>query len=133
MLTVPGYKMFRKDGQNAKGGGVMIYAKESFNCNEIQINNENDLEFLSLNITLSQQMSFTLAVIYRPPSFNVEFYDKLALVIKQLNFAKEVIIMGDLNINWEVYQVRKHLKKNMDEKDLIQVISGPTRLTTSLW
>lgn len=127
MLSVPGYKMFRKDRQNAKGGGVMIYAKESFNCNEIQINYENDLEFLSLNVNLSQQMSFTFAVIYRPPSSSVDFYDKLASVMKQLNFAKEVIIMGDLNINWDVNQVRKKFKKIMDEKDMTQIISGPTR------
>ena len=43
---------------------------------------------------------------------------------------KVVIIIGDLNINWEDKQNRKNLKKVMDGM-LIQLIHGPTRITNS--
>lgn len=131
ILSVPGSKMFRKERQGSKGGGVMIYAKDTFICNEIHVADENGLEFHGLTVSLSQQISFTLVVIYRPPSSNVDFYEKLETLLKQLNFAKEVIIMGDLNVNWEVNKVRKKLKKVMDDMDMTQVINGPTRITNS--
>lgn len=68
----------------------MIYAKETFNCNEIHVTDENGLEFLRpLRNTLSQQMSFTLEVVYRPPSSNGNFYEKLQMALKQLNLAKK--------------------------------------------
>lgn len=66
-------------------------------------------------------MSFVLPVIYRPPTSNVDFYEKLGIFMKQLSLAKEVIIMGDLNVNWEVNKVRKKLKKVMDDMDQIQI------------
>lgn len=78
----------------------MIYAKDTFNCNEIHVTDENDLEFIGLNVTLSPQMSYILVVIYRPPSSNADFYEKLDILLKQLNPAKELIILGDLNVNW---------------------------------
>lgn len=74
--------MFRKDREGSKGGGVMIYAKETFNCNEVHVTRGNGLELIALDVMLSQQMSFTLVVIYRPPSSNVHFYEKLENVIK---------------------------------------------------
>ncbi len=46
-------------------------------------------------------MSFVLIVIYRPPSSNISFYENLKQLLKQCDFNKEVIIMGDFNINWD--------------------------------
>jgi len=122
--------MFRKDRQGSKRGGV-IYAKDTFNCSEILVTDENDLEFIGLNVSLSPQMSFILVVIYRPPSTNVDFYEKLDNLLKQFNPAKELIILGDLNVNWEVKQIRKNLQKVMDKMDMDQVINGATRITNS--
>lgn len=97
-LEVPGFKMYRKD---SKGGGVMIYVKNSIHCNEITLSNSVDLECIGLNFILSPQMSFVLIVIYRPPSSNSSFYENLKQLLKQCDFNKEVIIMGDFNINWD--------------------------------
>ena len=88
-------------------GGALIYAKYIVNCKEIHASNENGLELICLDITLSPQRSFVLIVIYRPPLSNIDFYEKLDNLLKQCNFQKEVIIMGDLNINWE----DKHIGK----------------------
>ncbi len=73
-------------------------------------------------------MSFTLIVIYRPPSSNCSFYEKFETLLKESNFNK-VIIMGDFNINWEDKSTRKNLKQITNNFDIKQLISGPTRIT----
>ena len=107
----------------------MIYVKDSIQCNEIHWLNCKELECIGLNIILSPQMSFILVVIYRPPSSNIGFYEKFEKLLKECNFSKEVIIMGDFNINWEDKSSRKNLKQITDNFDLMQLISGPTRIT----
>lgn len=104
----------------------MISAMNIFNWNEILIKYTTGLEFLGLTITLSQQMSFPLLVIYRHPLSNANFFEKLEILLKQLNFTKEVTIMDGLNVNWEVNKVRKKLKKVMDGMDKTHVNHGLT-------
>lgn len=61
-------------------------------------------------MTLAPQMTLTIIVIYRPPSANISFYDKLKGMLCQCDFRKEVIVMGNFNINWEDKTSRKKLK-----------------------
>lgn len=44
---------------------------------------------------------------------------------------KEVILMGDFNINWELKNGRRALKHVITKYDLVQLIKGPTRITSS--
>ena len=44
---------------------------------------------------------------------------------------KEVILLGDLNCNWLDKINREALKQIMDGLDFVQIIEGPTRITTS--
>ncbi len=130
-LKVPGFNFYRRDRVGSKGGGVMIYVKDRIQCNEIHWSNCEELECIGLNIILSPQMSFTLIVIYRPPSSNTSFYEKFEKLLKECNFNKEVIIMGDFNINWGEKSSRKNLKQITDKFDLMQLINWPTRITNS--
>ena len=59
-------------------------------------------------------MSLTLIVLYRPPSANIDFYDKFKEMLKQCDFKKEVIVMGDFNIHWDDNSTRKKLQQIMD-------------------
>ena len=113
------------------GGGVMVYVKNVFQCIEIKWSYCNDLEYIGLNITLSPHMTFTVIVIYRHPASDCSFYQKLETLLKECNFNKEIIIMGDVNINWEDNSSRKNLKRITDKCDLSQMINGPTRITIS--
>ena len=108
----------------------MVYLKDCIQCNELLLSN-CDLECIGLNITLSPQMSFILIVMYRPPSSNNDFYEKFQNMLKECHFKKEVIIMGDFNVNWEDRSIRKNLKQITDGLDLSQLIKGPTRITQS--
>lgn len=76
-------------------------------------------------------LSFVLVVIYRPPSADNSFYENFERLLKESNLDKEIIIMGDFNINWEDKPSRKKLKQITDRFDLTQVVRGPTRITNS--
>lgn len=76
-------------------------------------------------------MSFVLVVQYCPPSSNNRFYEDLKNILKGCLSRKEIILMGGFNINWEDKTNRKALKQITDNFDLTQLISGPTRITTS--
>ena len=131
-LNVPGYNIYRKDREGSKkGGGVVVYIKSTLECHKIQWSNCTTLECLGLNISLSPQMSFVLVVIYRPPSADNGFYENFEKLLKESNLNKEILIMGDFNINWEDKPCRKKLKLITDRFDLTQVIRGPTRITNS--
>lgn len=109
----------------------MIYIKDKFYCNQIKWSSNNNRECIALIVTLAPQMSFVLVVQYRPPSSNNRFYKDLKNILKECDSGKEIILMGDFNINWEDKTNRKALKRNTDNFDLTQLISGPTRITTS--
>ncbi len=129
-ISVPSFNIFNNDHKHGKGGGVMCYIKDTIRCNVIKIEH-CELEYLCLNIVLSPEMSFTLIVIYRPPSSNVTFYEKFGELLQQCDFNREVIVIGDINVNWEDKSARKQLKQVTDSFNLTQIIDGPTRITNS--
>ena len=129
-LYVPGFNIFRNDRKYGKGGGVMCYLKDTIRCNVIK-DMARELECLGLNIVLSPEMSLTLIVLYRPPSSNVSFYEQFREMLRQCDFNREVIVIGDMNVNWEDKSARKQLKQVTDSFNLTQVISGATRITNS--
>ena len=128
-LSVPGYNIYRRDRPEGKGGGIMFYVKDNISCSQIQWRCVNELECIGLNIILSPQMSFTLVGLYRPPSSKVTLFDQLSSILKECNLDKEVILMGDFNINWEDKCNRRALKQIVNTFDLTQLIKGPTRIT----
>lgn len=115
----------------------MIYIRDNLQCNELKWSPNIDLECIGLSVTLSPQMSFILLVLYRPPNSTIEFYESLNSVLKECDrkksqcHKKEMLLMGDFNINWENRTNRKALKQVTDKFDLTQLITGPTRITTT--
>ena len=88
-----------------------------------------DLECVMVNISLSDKMSFIVICIYRKPTAKIEFYDQLKALLKSLNHKKEIILIGDFNVNWDNKKDRKNLKSITDSFNLLQLIDQPTRLT----
>lgn len=74
VFTVPGYNVYRRDRIKGKGGGVLIYVKDSIQSQQIAIP-ENNLECVGVKITLSPQMSFAVLVVYRPPTASNDFFE----------------------------------------------------------
>ena len=73
-------------------------------------------------------MSFNIIGVYRPPSADDTFYDQLAEVLKECNHNKEILLMGDFNVDWEDKSKRKKLKAVTDKFHLDQLVKGPTRI-----
>lgn len=88
-------------------------------------------ECVGLKISLSPQMSITLIGMYRPPSASNAFYVELQALLKECDTRNEVILIGDLNINWLDKSNRRQLKSLLTNFNFTQLIKGPTRLTTS--
>ncbi len=128
---VPGYKVFRKDRKFGKGGGLLMYVKDCIKCKEIEFNTLVDIEYIAVTIVLSPCMTFTVVGIYRPPSSNSMFYDHLRNLLKGFDRNRELILVGDFNINWNEKSNRKKLQEIVSHFDLVQLIQGPTRITPS--
>ena len=91
----------------------------------------DDLECIVLKLTLSTQMSFIMIGLYRPRSTKIVFYDKLNALLKECDTKKEIILLGDLNINWSDKIKRKELKRVTSNYEFQQIIEGPTRISSS--
>ncbi len=130
-LHIPGYNVFRKDRVEGRGGGLLFYIKDCISCKEIQCHAEMDLECICLDVMLSPQMYFILIGLYRPPSAKSVFHEKLCTVLRECTSGKEVILMGDFNINWEDKSSKKALKQITDRFDLTQLVKGPTRIIST--
>lgn len=111
-----------------KVGGVLFYVRNTLTCRQLEWPSDVNFDCVGVEVTLSRQMSFILICLYRHPSAKVEFYDQLKRVLNSCNHNKEVIIIGDLNINWDDKQGRKNLKRTMEYYNLEQLIEKPTRL-----
>ncbi len=130
-FDISGYNVFRRDRNKGKGGGLLVYVKNTITCNLIEWSQEIDMEYIGLNMSLSPQMSFIVICLYRPPSTNNIFYEHLHNILKQCDGKKELILMGDFNINWDKKTERKKLKEITNKFNLSQLIQGPTRITNS--
>lgn len=71
MVNVPGYVCFRKDRSSGKGGGVLIYIRETFKCIRVDLNTK--ILCLALKVILSPRMKFNIVVLYNPPSHTLFF------------------------------------------------------------
>ncbi len=52
MVDIPGYTCFRKDRVTGRGGGVLIYIKDSFKFTEIPLPENILIESLCINVSL---------------------------------------------------------------------------------
>ncbi len=126
---MPGYNVFRKDRVKGKGGGALLYIRDTLKCEQIEWLKETQLECVGVKVTLSSEMSFFLICLYRHPSATVEFHDQLKETFNACNFNKEVIVFGDLNINWDDKKCRKRLKQITEQYNLSQMVQEATRIT----
>lgn len=102
---------------------MLIYVKNGIKCEHVVFKAGSTLEYVVLKIILSQQMSFIIIGVYRPPSAKDTFYDQLTDILKECNHNKELILMGDFNLNWE----DKVKKKNYRQISLGSVNKRPNK------
>ena len=96
---IPGYKLFKKDRLNKKGGGVMIYVRN--HLNPIECNLETEYEVVGVNIN-SLGKNMLVMLTYRPPHQTVDRDNKYRLLGQEVN-GKLSVLMGDFiaEVNWD--------------------------------
>ena len=96
-LMLSGYVIFRKDRQERRGGGVIMYIKDSTQAHEIQMEKEAECdEAIWCNIATHKTILklLTLGLIYRIPNIRLDDDNKLQNAIKEIS-KRECAIMGD--------------------------------------
>ena len=132
-LGMTGYVMFRKDRIGRRGGGVILYIKESIQAYEMKLEKEAECEEAVWCNIVSGNSTLTVGLVYRSPNINTEENEKIQNAIKEVS-KRDCIIMGDFNhghIQWKSLQStgsedQKFLNLVQDSF-LIQHVLEPTR------
>lgn len=96
VVSIPGYKIFRSDRFDRRGGGVLSYVKENIKVTLLESASIYGEEFLLLEV-LASNTKLLIGCNYCPPkSTNTEFINKLSTYAGQY---EHIIIAGDFNKN----------------------------------
>ena len=101
-LGLTGYVMFRRVRIGRRGGGVILYVKESIQADEIELEREADCNEAVWCKIVSRNSTLTIGLVYRSPNISKEDNINIQNAIKEVSKG-ECIIMGDFNhvhIQW---------------------------------
>ena len=102
-LELTGYVIFRRYRIGRRGGGVILYVKESIQAYEIKLESKADYDEAVWCKIVSGNSKLTIGLVYRSPNINEQDNTKLQNAIKEVSKG-ECIIMGDFNhghIQWK--------------------------------
>ena len=105
-LGMAGYVMFRKDILLRRGGGVILYIKESIQAFEIKLEKEAECEEAVWCNIVTGNSTLTVGLVYRSPNISTYENEKVQKAIKEVS-KRDCIIMGDFNhgrIQWQSLQ-----------------------------
>ncbi|KAK4813674.1 LOW QUALITY PROTEIN: hypothetical protein QYF61_017641 [Mycteria americana] len=133
-VAIDGYKLFRRDRQGRRGGGVALYVRESLDSLEL---NDGDDRVECLWVRMrgkANKADIVVGVCYRPPNQDDEaekiFYKQLGEASRSL----ALVLVGDFtlpDVCWkyntaERKQSRRFLERVADHF-LTQLVREPTR------
>ncbi|KAK4810498.1 LOW QUALITY PROTEIN: hypothetical protein QYF61_004278 [Mycteria americana] len=132
--AMDGYKLFRRDRQGRRGGGVALYVRECFDCVEL-CGYDDKVKCLWIRMRgKANKADIMVGVCYRPPNQDEEadetFYKQLGEVSQLL----ALVLMGDFklpDVCWkyntaERKQSRRFLEC-VEDNFLTQLVREPTR------
>ena len=110
-LGMTGYVMFRKDRIGRRGGGVILYIKESIQAYVIQLEKEAECEEAVWCNIVSGNSTLTVGLVYRSPNINTDENEKIQNAIKEVS-KRDCINMGKQGKRSK----KKHLSKEAIRK-----------------
>lgn len=132
-VHIDNYIFIRRDRTDRGGGGVGMYIKSSYTFSILQT--ESHIEQLWISILLNKRR-VAFGVTYRPDNIGhnayVQFFNYFDETLSYILPTVDMIFCaGDLNIDLMNYNnpACKHLMSYLDESNLTQIISEPTRIT----
>ena len=131
-MQIREFNFIRKDRTYASGGGILIYIPETINFqyrNDFSLQENNyPLEFIWLEFKHPNSKRFLMAIMYQPGN-NTLWRDNLNYVLDMAdNEHKEIIMLGDLNTNFQdkhSYQQLHVLTSQYQLKQLIDAVTRP--------
>ena len=133
LYHIEGYKFINRNRTKGIGGGVACYIKDNINWKRrTDLENQN-IESLWVEISISNSKSFLIATFYRPPinskylpsNFDNIFNDQLSNASRE---KKEIIVLGDFNGDL-LKNDNKTIKDTFKLNGFTQLIKRATRIT----
>jgi len=137
--ALDGYKLFSRDRQGKRGGGVALYVRDCFDC--IKLSNCDDkVECLWVKMSgKANKADIQLGVCYRPPNqdeqVDAAFYKSLAEVSQSL----ALVLVAEFNLQnicWKYNTAERKQSRRflgcVEDNFLTQLVSEPTRGGASL-
>ena len=136
LVYISGYNFERRDREKI-GGGVGVYIKSSIDYVRRMDLENDELEFICLEILPEHANSYFVCVLYRPPNSSkhlhkdfIETFDKNLSKIKNSYENKETIIIGNINCNYLLKHDNNPFKDLLLLNGFIQTITAPTRIAS---
>ena len=134
LYKISGYNFEKRNRVCGKGGGVAAYVKNTINYVRRADLESRKLENIVIEIILKNSNNFLITTHYRPPqssnylqsNYHELFSESLALLSDE---SKEVILLGDLNVNFLKPTENREIKSILHENGFTQLIKEATRVT----
>ena len=133
LFEIPGYTFVSRSRRTGKGGGVGMYISNDIRYDR-RLDLENDkIECIWIEVLCKSSKNFLVCCMYRPPSgsrylpddLNDQLHDMLSLATRD---DKEIIMLGDVNVNYLVKDNNKDFKEILNLLGLKQLVKEATRI-----
>ena len=147
ILNITGYNLIRHDrhfidvdtGLPKRGGGLCIYYNKHLNCDVNKWERYNisncDVELQVVEFHREKARNILFLNVYRPPNGNVEnMVNCLNLALTNIPRLdrKDIVVMGDFNVNMSSYNIEKRKLTRFGQlNNLEQLVKQPTRTTST--
>ena len=134
-IGIDGYSIIRHD-RNRHGGGVMFYVHDSLPYQHVNLTGY-EVENIWLKFNMDRK-TYVLGNIYRPPRSDAAYFEKmLDLVAQAVNISDNVIVLGDMNIDYKsgdhaLSNPLKQMETHFQMKQLVETPTGATTNSSSL-
>ncbi|CAC5394341.1 unnamed protein product [Mytilus coruscus] len=99
-INIPGYSNERKDRENSKGGGWIVYFDNDIKYERMTLLESENIETVWFKIFPKHKESFLLCFVYRPPNSQTSWYTNFENeVVNGLSINDNILLMGDFNID----------------------------------
>ena len=129
LISIDGFNFERKDRKGKSGGGILVYISQLLNYKRREDIESGEIETIWLELLIPNSKSLLYCSGYRPPSAKTSWVENLAGEIDKASYGdNEIIISGDFNT--DLMKIPPQFWSNaLQEFNLTQVISSPTRVT----
>ena len=130
VVSIPGYCLFRRD-RGGRGGGVAMYCPDSSRCKRREDLESSILEAIWIETRINRRKPMLVCTVYRPPDCSCQFFEEFSAMLDNASKeSKEILVMGDMNINYlSDCTISRRMRSMCEEFSLTQMITEPTRVT----